>query len=102
MPRPFGGRLVAEPGVLAFGVLPGRSLPRGGRLFGLDRLDAPSRRRHRRSIADRSLCAPRAARREWPVGGSGALGVIGPTRLNYARIVPMVDYTAQLISRMLR
>jgi heat-inducible transcriptional repressor len=32
----------------------------------------------------------------------GALGVIGPTRLNYARIVPMVDYTAQLISRMMR
>jgi heat-inducible transcriptional repressor len=31
----------------------------------------------------------------------GALGVIGPTRLNYARIVPMVDYTAQLVSRML-
>ena len=24
----------------------------------------------------------------------GVLGVIGPTRLNYARIVPMVDYTA--------
>jgi heat-inducible transcriptional repressor len=32
----------------------------------------------------------------------GALGIIGPTRLNYARIVPMVDYTAQLVSRMLR
>lgn len=32
----------------------------------------------------------------------GALGIIGPTRLNYARIVPMVDYTAQLISRLLR
>jgi len=32
----------------------------------------------------------------------GALGVIGPTRLNYARIVPMVDYTAQLVSRILR
>lgn len=31
----------------------------------------------------------------------GALGVIGPTRLNYARIVPMVDYTAQLIGRMI-
>ncbi|HVW58045.1 MAG TPA: heat-inducible transcriptional repressor HrcA [Rhizobiaceae bacterium] len=31
----------------------------------------------------------------------GALGVIGPTRLNYARIVPMVDYTAQMISRIL-
>lgn len=32
----------------------------------------------------------------------GALGIIGPTRLNYARIVPMVDYTAQLIGRLLR
>lgn len=31
----------------------------------------------------------------------GAVGVIGPTRLNYARIIPMVDYTAQLIGRML-
>jgi len=31
----------------------------------------------------------------------GAVGVIGPTRLNYARIVPMVDYTAQVVSRML-
>jgi heat-inducible transcriptional repressor len=31
----------------------------------------------------------------------GTLGVIGPTRLNYARIIPMVDYTAQVISRML-
>ena len=29
----------------------------------------------------------------------GALGVIGPTRMNYARIIPMVDYTAKLISR---
>jgi len=29
----------------------------------------------------------------------GALGVIGPTRLNYARIVPMVDYTAKLVAR---
>ncbi|MBN9413145.1 MAG: heat-inducible transcriptional repressor HrcA [Candidatus Paracaedimonas acanthamoebae] len=31
----------------------------------------------------------------------GAIGVIGPTRLNYGRIIPMVDYTAQLISRSL-
>lgn len=31
----------------------------------------------------------------------GVLGVIGPTRLNYARIVPMVDYTARVVSRML-
>lgn len=32
----------------------------------------------------------------------GTLGVIGSTRLNYARIVPMVDYTAQLVSQLLR
>ena len=31
----------------------------------------------------------------------GVLGVIGPTRLNYARIVPVVDYTAKLVSRLL-
>ena len=29
----------------------------------------------------------------------GAIGVIGPTRLNYGRIVPIVDYTAQLVGR---
>ena len=29
----------------------------------------------------------------------GAVGVIGPTRLNYGRIVPIVDYTANLIGR---
>ncbi len=31
----------------------------------------------------------------------GAIGVVGPTRLNYARIIPMVDYTARVIGRML-
>jgi heat-inducible transcriptional repressor len=31
----------------------------------------------------------------------GVLGVIGPTRLNYARIIPMVDYTARLVGRVL-
>lgn len=31
----------------------------------------------------------------------GVLGVIGPTRLNYARIVPVVDYTANVISAMM-
>lgn len=31
----------------------------------------------------------------------GVLGVIGPTRLNYARIVPLVDYTARLVGRLL-
>ncbi len=30
----------------------------------------------------------------------GAIGVIGPTRMNYARIIPMVDYTAQLVGRL--
>ena len=32
----------------------------------------------------------------------GAVGVIGPKRLNYGRVVPIVDYTAQLIGRILR
>jgi heat-inducible transcriptional repressor len=31
----------------------------------------------------------------------GAIGVIGPTRLNYGRIVPIVDYTAQLIGKLI-
>ncbi len=31
----------------------------------------------------------------------GVVGVIGPTRLNYARVVPMVDFTAQSLSRLL-
>lgn len=31
----------------------------------------------------------------------GAIGVIGPTRLNYARIIPMVDYTARVVGRIL-
>jgi heat-inducible transcriptional repressor len=32
----------------------------------------------------------------------GVVGVIGPTRLNYARIVPMVDFTAQSLTRLLK
>ncbi|MEX0644011.1 MAG: heat-inducible transcriptional repressor HrcA [Parvularculaceae bacterium] len=32
----------------------------------------------------------------------GVLGVIGPTRLNYARVIPIVDYTAEVVSRMLK
>ncbi len=31
----------------------------------------------------------------------GVLGVIGPTRLNYARIIPLVDYTAKLVGKVL-
>ncbi|MGD9123898.1 MAG: heat-inducible transcriptional repressor HrcA [Desulfarculaceae bacterium] len=31
----------------------------------------------------------------------GALGVIGPTRMDYSKVIPMVDYTAKLVSRIL-
>jgi heat-inducible transcriptional repressor len=31
----------------------------------------------------------------------GAIGVLGPTRINYARIIPMVDYTAKVVSRLI-
>ncbi len=31
----------------------------------------------------------------------GVLGVIGPTRMGYARVIPIVDYTAQLVSKLL-
>ena len=31
----------------------------------------------------------------------GAIGVIGPTRINYGRIIPVVDYTARAIGRLL-
>jgi len=44
------------------------------------------------------IIAPYASSEEKLVG---AIGVIGPTRMNYGRIIPMVDYTAKLISRIL-
>ena len=31
----------------------------------------------------------------------GVLGIIGPTRMKYARIIPMVDYTARAIGRLI-
>jgi heat-inducible transcriptional repressor len=31
----------------------------------------------------------------------GAIGIIGPTRLNYARVIPTVDYTARVVSKLL-
>jgi heat-inducible transcriptional repressor len=31
----------------------------------------------------------------------GVVGVLGPTRLNYARIIPMVDHTAKVVGRLL-
>lgn len=44
------------------------------------------------------IIAPYANSREQVVG---AIGVIGPTRLNYARIIPIVDYTAKVIGRLI-
>ncbi|UCH74988.1 MAG: heat-inducible transcriptional repressor HrcA [Rhodospirillales bacterium] len=44
------------------------------------------------------IIAPYTNREEKLVG---AIGVIGPTRMNYGRIIPMVDYTARLISRVI-
>ncbi len=34
-------------------------------------------------------------------GAIGTLGVIGPVRMNYSQVVPIVDFTAQLVSRVL-
>jgi heat-inducible transcriptional repressor len=44
------------------------------------------------------IVAPFGNSREQVVG---AIGVVGPTRINYARIIPLVDYTAKVIGRML-
>ena len=44
------------------------------------------------------VVAPYANSREQIVG---AIGVLGPTRLNYARIIPIVDYTAKVIGRII-
>ncbi|MGH7087593.1 MAG: heat-inducible transcriptional repressor HrcA [Stellaceae bacterium] len=44
------------------------------------------------------IVAPYANAREQVLG---AIGVIGPTRLNYARIIPLVDYTAKVIGRII-
>src|SRR4029077_14267794 len=38
---------------------------------------------------------------DWEGRIGGVLGVLAPTRLNYARIIPMVDYTAKLVSKVL-
>jgi heat-inducible transcriptional repressor len=44
------------------------------------------------------IIAPYANAKEQVVG---AIGVIGPTRMNYARVIPMVDYTAKVIGRLI-
>jgi len=36
-----------------------------------------------------------------PAASSGVLGVIGPTRLNYARVIPMVDTTAKVVTKLI-
>jgi len=51
------------------------------------------------------VVAPYTAGTDGERGGGasvvGAIGVIGPTRMNYARIIPLVDYTARVVSRLL-
>ena len=32
----------------------------------------------------------------------GAIGVVGPTRLNYSKIVPLVDYTSKIIGKVVK
>lgn len=44
------------------------------------------------------IVAPYTNRNEQMVG---AIGVIGPTRINYARIIPLVDYTAKVLGRLI-
>jgi heat-inducible transcriptional repressor len=45
-----------------------------------------------------TIIAPYANAKEKVVG---AIGVIGPTHMNYARVIPMVDYTAKVIARLI-
>jgi heat-inducible transcriptional repressor len=44
------------------------------------------------------IIAPYGSSRQQMVG---AIGVVGPTRIDYARIIPMVDYTAKVIGRLM-
>ncbi len=32
----------------------------------------------------------------------GAIGVLGPTRMNYGKIIPLVDYTAKIVEKLLK
>ena len=55
-----------------------------------------------RQHGQHSGCVGRVARNVLAAGHIvGVLGVIGPTRLNYARVIPTVDYAARIVSRML-
>ena len=44
-----------------------------------------------------AFCAERADRFQIV----GAIGVIGPARLNYARVIPLVDYTARVLGQVM-
>jgi heat-inducible transcriptional repressor len=44
------------------------------------------------------ITAPYKNEREQIVG---ALGIIGPTRMNYAKIIPLVDYTAEVVGKLI-
>ena len=44
------------------------------------------------------VVAPLKNRKEQIIG---ALGVIGPTRINYAKIIPTVDYTSRVVGKFL-
>ena len=73
---------------------------------------APARpRRRRRGRADLHRRRQSAVRQYRLLGDRGALrgerekivgaiGVVGPTRMNYARIIPLVDYTAKVVGRL--
>jgi len=51
-----------------------------------------------RSVRSLSPLGERVGVRGLPLG---VLGVIGPTRLNYARVIPMVDYTAKVVTKII-
>lgn len=50
-------------------------------------------------LADKTLVAASYGPNDRPVG---ALGVIGPVRMNYSRVIALVDFTAQLLSQVIR
>lgn len=50
-------------------------------------------------FSDKTVVAASYGSNEQPLG---ALGVIGPTRMNYSRVIALVDFTAQLLSEVVR
>ncbi len=58
-------------------------------------------RRGERAVRPRRLLGGDLALSRQPAPADRRRGVIGPSRINYARIIPMVDYTAKVIGRIL-